>query len=378
MASEGHITNIRPTPSTPRKRRRSSRSSDEQAYAGPAEQSALKSDSSSGLPTPSPTPSPPRARRTGGLPDEFTPQDKDGIRVEERRVGGPHLCRLPAKTSIVRSDDPISTNWKVISPKVSEIVQRHGISKTQITVTRRSWWKDTRAEKHWPITITIWAMKYTTEELWHGLCSEILSLLTNHGYPDLNVEIIDPEVAKPTISYPLRASDTIVTAWPDLKTQIIEIVKSTDCSALQLLRRGKDAAADRNPVTVVLTIPENSSDDWVNVREQIVTILDKHQFFHVAVEIGIGTNWHGRDIFSQPLPDRAWEIPAQAGISMGPFRTWSSSATFGGFVELQDAKGHWTRYGITCHHAALPEHPIESFPFDAASKSPPMALRRAC
>ena len=298
---------------------------------------------------------------------------KDGIRVEEKRVGGPVLCRLPAVLSYVCSDDPIWLNWSSLLSKITTIVGDHGILESTVSAVRRAWRHDTRPEKEWPITILVVAKTYTTEaaeERWHDACSAIRSVLSDGGHDGLVFEIIDLETNKATNSYPVLANDDIVRIWPSIKDPIIEILLQTDSLSLQVLRRGKDPRASVNPFTITVTVPEESSHDWAAVRDRILAdVLDPHELNHLAVEIVVGRPWRRLDSSDTDqvplLPKRAWEGPAQGGISMGLLScSRHGTGTLGGFVEVQDANQVWSPYGLTCHHCIFPEKPDEAFPTD--------------
>lgn len=59
--------------------------------------------------------------------------------------------------------------------------------------------------------------------------------------------------------------------------------------ALELLRRGEYLIGDSNPITVVITIEEESDMDWIFVRDRIVKLLEDSECAYVAMEIGQGT-----------------------------------------------------------------------------------------
>jgi hypothetical protein len=55
--------------------------------------------------------------------------------------------------------------------------------------------------------------------------------------------------------------------------------------AIDVRRRDRNPISHANPVTIVITIDPNSSFDWTNVREEVVSLLDQCKLLDVAVNI---------------------------------------------------------------------------------------------
>ena len=363
-----------PTPVTPGKRRRQKNSSDEESYAGPVEAELVPTPV---LPVSMASPSTvplqrKRTRRTHGYLDEAIPtsMSQDDIRDEPLRVGGPNLSRLPVRNVHISAHHPIHQVWDDwLETAVHQILRQHEIEWRSVSLIRRPSRYDPRPESDMAITITVFADRKEANDRWLDACLVIRRLLRQSDHADLLVEIADPEIAKPTMTSPIGPNDRLVSIWPQIEPQIADILRPTECVQLQVLRRGKHLNPAANPVTVVMTIPEESRGDWTEVRERIIDVLDQHRLDDVAVEIGRGTIWRASSLEQRLLPDDAWETPAKGGLSLGLFRSSASSLTLGGFVEVQDKGGEWSRLGLTCYHGVFPMHSQDGVPCEKISKS---------
>ena len=297
--------------------------------------------------------------------------------VEQLRVGCPRLCRLPAVT-LPGISSPLYKKWEEEwLDMISKIVNQHQVHYTEIGMVRRAWRQEARdkPDEEFPITILVWARRDDPEshKHWWAACADIRRFLNDKIDENIAVEIADPETATVTASFPILSTDTILELWPKLETDIVEVLQYTDCTTLNVLRRGTDRNWKENPVTVVITIPEESVQDWKPVRESIVEILDRNGVSDVAVEIGRGSIWQSGSSAvvrtCEDLPDDIWDTPAKGGASIGPKGSYRGSATLGGFLEIQTETESWNTFGITAYHAVVPRDPVESLPFDRQSKS---------
>jgi hypothetical protein len=187
---------------------------------------------------------------------------------------------------------------------------------------------------------------------WFFACQGILQLFQSRKSPELTIEILDERGLVPTRSATVDRNHPLVAAWPTLKPEFMEVLGLRDWLALELFMRRK--GEERAIITIVVTIDENSTSDWSEVREGMITILDRNQFQEVAVEIVRGTIWRGAGSNRQILDVENWKVPAKLGGSIGPAGRKEHPSTLGGFLELNNGQG-WKTFGVTCFHCVAPE-----------------------
>lgn len=123
----------------------------------------------------------------------------------------------------------------------------------------------------------------------------------------------------------------MLAAWPNLESQIVEILGDTLWLAIELLRRGTDEDGITNPITVLITISESSTSDWTDCRDRIANALEAAEFEYVAVEIGRGTISRSFEKDSRILPTSSYELIARNGNSIGVKDSTASVGTFVAF-----------------------------------------------
>ncbi|KAI9802318.1 MAG: hypothetical protein M1833_001824 [Piccolia ochrophora] len=345
---------------SPSKRRRANRSSDEEvAYAGPAELiTGIK------LPTPETTPSPNvskrRRRRLWGSEEDFRPHTNGEIEINQYRVGGPRpLCRLPVHVGVVMYNTNAAKIWKNwLREAVQATLKKNDVKFDDTVLMTRRWIFEEEASPESPITILVAAKRNSLRTSWPTACLEIRSLCKARGLDDWIVEIVDGENAEPPNCYAITKKDPFVLAWPAVKHPVLGVLRGTGAIEVQVLRRGKDPKPENNPIAVIVTTNENSTTDWRQVREQIVNILDAHDFEDIAVAIGAGRMWRSTsesNLYHGRLFEEYWRGPAKPGGSIGSMFTGHSS-TLGGFLEIQNPENdRWSVLGVTCYHSIVPE-----------------------
>ena len=389
MASRPHSLTA---PSTPKpNRRRQNRSSDEEAYAGSAQiVAALPLSPPATEVDPNATRSPSswkRVRRTRGSPEGSPPIYHSKGWRELQRIGMPLLTSLPAMTGVISHIHPLAQRWNDSKlGMASSILNENQVRWITIALVYRASQLDQRPEDQWPVTLLIFtdeAVRQYSDQCW-AACQQLRTWLDTHGMAEIWLEMCDEDAARPCRSFPVDHSDQAVLMWPTLEGPIVDTLRSTDCLAMTLVRRGKEDIPNQNPITVFITIPIDSLIDWVSIREDIINILEAASVFDVAVEITCGRIWSAAAHFGfTKLPDDSWEKPARGGSSIGPVLepeesvTSSSlsellplsSSTLGGFVEVCWEDGSWHTYGLTCHHAAFPATPfLDNFPGNKKSR----------
>ncbi|QSS61088.1 peptidase family S64 domain-containing protein [Histoplasma capsulatum] len=111
------------------------------------------------------------------------------------------------------------------------------------------------------------------------------------------------------------------------------------------------------PLVVVLTVSKASTQDWVSIREELVQILDIYHLKYIGVEILRGEKVFGtaNNYDRMLLTDDAFTKGMSVGRSIGPRGSQNHASTFGGFIRLQNLKGNWHTFGLTCFHSVAPD-----------------------
>lgn len=236
---------------TPQHCHRQNRSSGEVAYVGPAEP-LPPLPISPPLSVDSPPRQLKRARRNRGIADDEWSFERDGVIVEPFRAATPSICRLPAVLVPLPWWDPV-VEWfdRPVQERIIDILSRYRVPWTSLDIGRRAWRFERKDTSELPVTIVIQTGRDHGDykDRWCQACVNIRDSL--HDVPGnavVGLEIIDRELTRPTASSAIMPGDRIVEAWPALKTEIVAILKSTDCNELTVLRRGKHAQAEDNPV----------------------------------------------------------------------------------------------------------------------------------
>ena len=363
--------------------RRQDRSSEEEAYAGPAEIVAALSISPSATKiNVNVTPWRKRVRRMGGSPEDWPPIHLDQSWKELERIGMPSLVSLPADSVAISSTHPLVQEWNRSATRtrtIFGILHQHQVNFKSMSVTHRVSHLDRQLSDQWPVTLLIMtkrAVQQHSDRCWPA-CQQIRTWLDTHAMADIWLEMCDEDAIRPMRSFPVHPLDRAVRLWPRLEGPIISALQSTDCLAMTLVRRGRETVGswpsliqetvdDQRHITVFVTVPEDSSIDWASVRDEILNILELVDLLDVAVEIHRSRLWPAKVHSSIFLDEDDWKKPAKGGASIGPvFEPESattsppsslslSSSTLGGFVEVCWEDGSWHTYALTCYHAAFP------------------------
>ena len=359
---------------TKRRRGDGYRSSSEESYVGPMTPPNTDFSSFS-----SPPPAAKRPRRTAGLPNNYPLVDQHNICIEPDRVGFPSVTRQPAYTCPIPTGHRYAQLWTdEISLAVGSILKNGGLIQPQFNLCYRQWrghlWEGTVTNQESPVVLFVVALLPDQEQskVWAPTCRELRDLLVAHGWTDVGVEIAVSDIEEEKRSYPIHPDDEFLERWPSLEDQIIDVLRVTGCSRLDVVRRGKAPKPNENPITLAITIPEESTQDWTMVSEKLVAILDENNLFHVVVEIARGVLWQAfLDGPGRFLPLDEWTLLARVGGSLGIRGMAGMSATLGGFIEIQQPGQSWERYGVTCHHAVVPSKVsgiLEQLDVDISSK----------
>lgn len=294
-----------------------------------------------------------RVRRTEGSSESEASSAIGDLEVynEDFRSGGPHLVRLPAFNHHLTPNDPLLVAWEdKLEAPVRTIIKNYNIDIIGVGPLRRS---STRSAEKYDTALVTARKHAVTSDSWFRACKEMLLLFQSKGFLQLNVEIIDTRANPQLISYPVSVSDPFVDSWHVLRPIILEIIAKSDWTLLCVVRR-RNMNHFEGPITVALTVTEESTNDWTAVRDRIVELLDSRGHYNVAVEICRSNIWHTSSFDNPVLNRRDWAIKAKPGGSLGPRGSTTSASTFGGFIELQHPiSQEWKRFGMTNFHCVI-------------------------
>ncbi|DAA74188.1 TPA_exp: Uncharacterized protein A8136_3686 [Trichophyton benhamiae CBS 112371] len=271
-----------------------------------------------------------RLRSSRGSSDDSEELRGDSWVVEDLRAGGPTLAPVPSTTIPFPPGSPYMCMLdarKELSKSIQAILQQSGVTAATFTLCYRRC--VLFLNDHLVPTLLVVAEKKSPDEDWLSVSREIYQLLEANGLSQFNVEICDERVHIQKNSSPVPSSDPIYPLWDDVLEQILN---SIDCSfvlAIECFRYGANLDGDKNPPTVIVTVARSSRGPWKDTREAIVSILNRYNLHHVAMQVG---------------------------LSLGIYQSRHSSFTFGGWIEIKQEEGSaWKRLGLTCYHSVHPD-----------------------
>ncbi|PGG95658.1 hypothetical protein AJ79_09928 [Helicocarpus griseus UAMH5409] len=303
------------------------------------------------------SPPPKRQKRTSGSSSD-SDEIVNGIRAEDFRVGGPYLCNIPAVNSDLPQGHPAVQKYTPhFEKEITNRLDRHSVDwKSLRLVDRRSERYEDSGKTE---TVVVSATRDKLDNSWLKACLEIRSFFLLQGLFTLNIEIIDKRASLEMYTFPTFEYDKIHAKWNEISSRILQIIGTEGWLTLKCFRRGTNPDREDNPPTVLLTVPIDSTKRWKAERDRISDLLDSENLREVAVEVLRGALWRMADVdlTSDVLPDNAWEMNAQLGMSIGPHASDYSGSTFGGFLELLlcPKTDEWLKFGVTCYQCVEPE-----------------------
>ena len=211
-------------------------------------------------------------------------------------------------------------------------------------------------------------------EKWIKAAERILDLLKNNYLDHVNISIADERAFFETVSKVLEGTDLIVKHWPDVESKVLESLEpNKQWISLNVLRRGKlDLAGNESNEfpfrpTVVIVIEYESNEDWSNVNDRVIKVLDDTFAGEHCVEIlrsrGASTLFtgtppprnvsHTTDLAKESAFGRygnvLWEEVVFIGSSIGP-QAAESSGTFACYLRIKENGGTSKVVGLTNFH----------------------------
>lgn len=150
----------------------------------------------------------------------------------------------------------------------------------------------------------------------------------SRGLSQANVELAEERGLKPVFSFIVERTASLLQKWPILEPKIMSILRTRLWLALELLRRGEHLTGNSNPITVVITIEEESDLDLISVRDRIVKLLEGSDYAYVSVEIGQGTMNTGPEKNTRIWAQHASTLPALPGTIIAPWDPSKSTGIF--------------------------------------------------
>ncbi|EEH11736.1 predicted protein [Histoplasma capsulatum G186AR] len=317
----------------------------EEAYASPESSGSATSSLSAGK----------RSRRNQGSSEDS--DDSITVRVQSFRAGVPSLVQLGTKWEPVPLSSPLRQEWDtILKPRVLEILEEYQID---LQASHFIYYlTETSAEmtSQPNITTLIRATAKESEQEWIPVVEALRKYYLSANRPEINIELRDERSGERTECYPVESSEAVVPIWNNnVERQMILKLRGRDWLTLSLFRRGKPSGP--KPLVVVLTVSKASTHDWVSIREELVRILDFYHLKYVGVEILRGEKVFGtaNNYDRMLLTDDTFTKGMSMGRSIGPRGSQNHASTFGGFIRLQNLKGNWHTFGLTCFRSVAPD-----------------------
>lgn len=295
-----------------------------------------------------------RSRRNKSSSNESTGPGPawDNFLNEDLRAGGPYLCSIPVKTTVLPRTHRLSGPQLEIEEHVRRILGEYSIAPTYVHILQRQ--SIIEPELVPIVTVYIEASRRHVDGTWVAAARKILDMMRQRGHVGLSVEIADKAAFDPLHFSPVYQTDRIFSCWKEVYKKIIHERVLLNWVTLGCWRIGTSTNSADNPPTVFVTVPLALEGDWRHSREGVIRILDLFDLPNVAVRI----HKDSVSLFEEPderipLETSYLKRGAQVGHSIGIRGLDLTSGTLGGFVQLLDQRNQWVDFGISCSHCAL-------------------------
>ncbi|KAL2830833.1 hypothetical protein BDW59DRAFT_158273 [Aspergillus cavernicola] len=290
-----------------------------------------------------------RSRRSDGSSSDETPvPTADGFLETDLRAGGPQLCESPCET--LRKIPRSHTNYTLLQgPGSYQLLTQlgdicHGENvrySDMIFCGRRSVYEPNDDPI---VTLLVTAGRCEAQSSWISLTRMLSNHLRGRGLQRVSVEIMDPKLMQRPKIHPCLPSDPIFPIWTQVATDIFNGINRAGVFTVGCFRIGSDYDRHQCPPTVLLGVDRKVKRDWKQLREVVITILDRHNLHAVAVTIR-----KDNKIISDGDPD-------DTGAKVQETRSvYNSQGTLGGWVDVMNPQsGDWLSFAITCSHCCFP------------------------
>ncbi|KAL2846065.1 hypothetical protein BJX68DRAFT_268921 [Aspergillus pseudodeflectus] len=193
----------------------------------------------------------------------------DGCIEEDRRVGGPYMCRIPCLWIPLAKHHSqyqrLVEDAADIKAEVERILVAAGITPASLRFGGR------------------------ISEVDNEDSPELFHYIRRQDLPKINVEIAGMQVFLPHEFAPVVADDRFWDLWKRISDEIAESGKEYQVMFLILCHMGKSKDYTQNPVTAKLQIGAKAENrDYRPLRERLVRLLDDNGWYYIAVLILCG------------------------------------------------------------------------------------------
>ncbi|KAI9711416.1 MAG: hypothetical protein M1812_007161 [Candelaria pacifica] len=277
--------------------------------------------------------------------------------VDSYRRGAPDIPRLmPLFNVPIKEGSQFITRSDELRQATIEVLDRYEIPYTSIGGYNRTTGDGEKREAK--ETIVVYALQDSTAS-WGPAAQECAGLYKVKGFPQLQIEILHPEKFHIAHKHPFPDTHQILEKWDwatvgqAVLAAVRQHLSSLWCS-VGVYYYGKTLETS-NP-TLLITVDENATADWVATGSVLEKILDEHQIgqavglLQVEFKPGYISLAEGQVMALDDLPPQA-----AVGSSIG-IENEEDGGTMGGYVVLR--KGNERIYcALTTHHVVLPSDP---------------------
>ncbi|PKY08616.1 hypothetical protein P168DRAFT_301285 [Aspergillus campestris IBT 28561] len=267
----------------------------------------------------------------------------DNFYNSEMRAGGPYLCSLPARTTL------IDHNWYKhyaqlmeesprLSMQISDLLKAQGMREIYFHITGRQSVVD--PEHHAVPTVLIYASRkdQPVRQDWREIARLVYDLLCRH-FPGINVEILDGVEEQVAMCFPVLTTDSIYSKWEDISAAILQQLDTSQWTSLQCYRYGIHRAEPAtNPITVIVTVCYSADKRFLSSQGKIQAILASFEESTTAV------------VFLQDEFQNLVDYPGPADRDHNSARAKLDGAA----ISEKALPGQSKQYGITCFHCVYP------------------------
>ena len=144
----------------------------------------------------------------------MTDSSTEVIKMDDYRVGSPHLANLPSLNISLSEDNPFYKAWIAgLERLVIDLLEKYEVDWFEISAAaRRCLLRDEPANE----TILVLAHRTKPEDKWREAVIAIRKICTSFDVPNVSVEIADERGLKPKRSSTVGDGEPVLAAWPNL------------------------------------------------------------------------------------------------------------------------------------------------------------------
>ena len=200
-----------------------------------------------------------------------------------------------------------------------------------------------------PSRATIFIGVGSTEQQsqWKEIIVSSCNILHVKNCLDLDVVVIAPDPRSEWRVFAVSAAHRLVATWPQLRANIIDLLRNYEWEALDMLLYGETES--KAIPTVFITTKEMSKYNWLDFQQQLETLSAG---VHVEIMEGQIEQIASRINSQTPTssdPNQTYQLKIDGGWSVGVAD--AGTGTLGGYIKLCDRQtGAAKIYGLTNYH----------------------------